>query len=534
MQDGFWQYVVNSSGINSQRPNRVVVLVIIVWCFQPAIIESNDTLLKSVDSNANSLITESSGWVHNFSARRELYVSTLASESGRGAKSDPITLETAIASAQPGDLYWMMRGLYKGAYTLSKNGTEDSPIVFRAMVGHHVIVEGALKVEGAYTWIWGLEITDPEDVAPFSGIDIFAPGVHVINNVIHDHKSDNGIGAWDTGPGQVVYGNILYMNGIGQGHPHNIYTQNNYDKRGYKYFINNLVLDSADVCGNCFNFHAYTEKGHISGFYLLNNVFSNGRFLIGGFNRPADNEVVIENYFYESQVQFGYRRPVQATFTKNTLFRSTLGIEWFWGDGEAHYAQTKPNTFTGNRIVNPPHTHIVFRTSAYITTDDGIKRSEGTPRIQPTDIVDDNVYSKPFRASFEAGGLRKRIRRLSDWRLVTANAGNAFDVHSEIAESLREVEISILQNEYDPERSILVILNWSRQHTVFIDMSEYYHALETDFCFYEIKAINKYPLLCSSGDTAVSIPTGGKEFALLFVSGIQSHKSFLKDERVIN
>ena len=43
-----------------------------------------------------------------------------------------------------------------------------------------------------------------------AGIGMYGAGIHAINNVIHHQFDGSGIGAWNSGPGQVIYGNIVY------------------------------------------------------------------------------------------------------------------------------------------------------------------------------------------------------------------------------------------------------------------------------------------------------------------------------------
>jgi hypothetical protein len=95
-----------------------------------------------------------------------------------------------------------------------------------------------------------LDITDPTERAPQdSGVRILAAGVHVLNNVVHHQTNKNGIGAWNAGAGQVVYGNVIYANGQGPNHPHNIYTQNDFPF-GRKYIMKTFPTGGRD----CFTF----------------------------------------------------------------------------------------------------------------------------------------------------------------------------------------------------------------------------------------------------------------------------------------
>jgi hypothetical protein len=444
-------------------------------------------------------------------------------EGPAGTTNNPYSMTAAVRDAQPGDLYWLAQGSYTGAFIVANSGTTNAPIVFRAKPEDRARIVGLFNVTGSNNWIWGLEITDPNNLstnAASAGIDMLAPGIHAINNIIHDTYDKNGIGAWNTGPGQVVYGNITYRLGIGGvNHPHCIYTQNDFSQYGYKYLVNNMLLDQGDSSscpvGNCFNFHAYTEGGVITGLDVEKNISRNGRFLIGGFNLPADNEVVIENYFYQSGPQFGYRRPTQVECRSNYVARGTIDTQWFWGAGETVFTQTKPNMFTGNEVYAPPDNHINFRTSAYLSTG----RCEGCPAIQPTDVFDHNTYSAPFQAYFFANNNSLGNVNFAAWKSATASAGNAFDVNSVEVPVPTATEYVLLANEYEPGRAHLVIYNWGAASNVLVDLS----AVVTNGAAFKIldpRDAYGTPVVSGTYSGPVSIPMGGLEFAAFLVRSI--------------
>jgi hypothetical protein len=438
-------------------------------------------------------------------------------ESAAGSTDTAISLDSAMALARPGDLIWILEGDYIGPFTFTRDGSRQRPIVYRAFPGDRVRIIGGLTQQGAYNYFWGLEITDPDGLGVGkSAIEADAPGLHVINCTIHHTYDQCGIGAWSRGPDHVYYGNIIHDAGKGNIQttcwPHGVYTQNDIDKDGVKYFVNNVIMNN-DANSSSNNFTAYTQEGVITGFHVEKNVFANRRFLIGGFNRPADQEVVIQNYFYQATCQFGYRRPTQAEFRDNYLARSTLSIEWFWGEGETLFTQVAPNVFTGNVILSPPQHHIKFRTSAYL--EEG--RREGYPAIQATDIFDDNVYSSSFRANFHANDTELNDIGLSRWRTATAEAGNAFDTNSTMLTDSRATKVVLLPNEYESGRAHLVIFNWERLSDVQVDLSP---ALPVGSPFSIRDATSAYgtPIVSGTYNGVVRIPIGKEEFRVLLVT----------------
>jgi hypothetical protein len=450
-------------------------------------------------------------WFRAVTPLRQLYVSPTGTSDGRSASS-PMSLKKAIDTAKAGDLYWLQEGQYKGAFVLQKNsGTEKNPIIFRGTPGRRVMVQGSIQVYTAYTWIWGLEIMDPGGVSETSGVDMLAPGVHVINNVIHDQKGKVGIGSWQTGEDQVIYGNIVYKQIPKQNNPHNLYIQNDFAHMGYKYIINNMFLDSRDATDATYNVHAYTQGSLITGLWFEQNIVRNGIFLIGGFNLPADHEVVKQNYFYKAPVQFGYRRPTQVRFQYNYLGRSELITQYFWGAGETQYKQTAPNIYSNNEILLPPAPHVDFSTSAFL----GPERCDGCARIRPVDIFDQNKYTSPFHARFYADNKNLGVLGMDGWRNATAEAGKRFDGNSTIVGAPRETKVVILKNDYEPARANLVVYNWSNAAKVRIDLGSFLHA-GSRFTIYDAKKVFQTPTLAGTYGGPIELPMG-KEFGAFVI-----------------
>jgi hypothetical protein len=424
-----------------------------------------------------------------------------------------MSLEAALNVARPGDLFEMLEGIYQGEFVFSANGSAEAPIVFRARPGHRVVIQGAIEIRGAHTWLWGLEITDPEGRSSLdSGIALTAPGAHVINNIVHHQAWKNGIGAWNTGAGQVIYGNLVYENGQGPAHPHNIYAQNDVAANGMKYIVDNVFLDSREVCGDCFNFHAYTERGFVEGLYLEGNVVANGRFLIGGFNEPAEREVVVSNYFYNSSVELGYRRPTQVEFRDNYLVRTPLDTQWFWGAGETEFAQSAPNVYTGNEIYLPADAHVRFRTSAYLSGE----RCEGCPAIRPEDTFDRNVYSAPFSAAFFANNNDLGTVDFEEWKRASRNAGNAFDLNSRVVETPTETKTILVPNSYDRARAHLIVYNWGASPNAMVDLAAVVEN-GSGFAVYRAKDVFGLPVASGTYAGPISVPLGGSEFSVFVV-----------------
>ncbi len=458
-----------------------------------------------------NIASAGSPWLDSFTPKRQLFVSSTGTGSGNN-ESDPMSLNSAISSAQPGDLYWLLDGTYTGLIQLTRNGSSDNPIVFRAKPGDHVIVNGGFQVDADFNWIWGMEIIDPGGVADISGIEMYGDGVHAINNIVHDQLGNPGIGTWNTGKGHVLYGNIVYSQISTGNNPHNIYAQNDYKKNKYKYIVGNMLLDSTDATHNTYNFHAYTQNNFISGFYLKFNILRNGEFLIGGFNQPADREIVVANYFYNALAQFGYGVPSQIKMKKNYMGRTPLWVKWFWGQGEVKYPQSKPNLISKNEILYPGGNHIEFRTSAF--TQGGL--CSGCVAIKSGDTFNHNKYSSPFHANFYADGVDMGVVDFSEWKSSTSNAGNGFDKNSSELKEVAPTKSFVVPNDYEKGRGHLAVYNWNQLGSVTANLSAVVSNGQ-NFKVLDPRNVFGTPIVSGVYNGPVDIPMNGQEFGAFLI-----------------
>lgn len=398
---------------------------------------------------------------------RTIHVSPNGSINGTGTPEDPMRLFTALQRAEPGDLVLLHSGDYPGGWFINRAGTSENPIIYRAAPGERARIIGVMRVLAPHNWIWGLEITDPDNIAPYhDGVGVYTGNVRLINNIIHHHCDDNGVGAWNTGEGQVYYGNIIYMNGcnptpVPDGsrlrHPHNIYTQNDFDTNGLKYFIGNIVMDEG--CDNgCNSVVAYTQDGEISGYVVGDNIFANGVVLHGGY-APADNVTYRNNAFYNAQMRFGYRDPVQFEFTGNYLGNSTFTTEWFWA---ADRLKTEPNVVTDNTFA---FVELSFQTAMVH------RRSDlGNHPIDTQDVWDRNTYIGTFSGRLAANRDAEGFGSVSEWQQLTANAGNAFDRRSTVQTEATTPYVILYPNEYEPDTVYIAVYNWSNASSVTVNL----------------------------------------------------------------
>jgi MYXO-CTERM domain-containing protein len=467
---------------------------------------ATDTSNNSAQATATFTVDNRPAWYSVFTPKRQVYVSPNGNGNGSSASS-PTSLSSAVSNAQPGDLVWLAAGTYSSTPPeITRAGTSDAPIVFRAQPGARAIVPGQWLVRAEWNWIWGLELY---------GLNMQAAHTRAINNTV---RVGTGLTLWNNGPGMIAYGNIIFEDKSTNETMHNIYTQNEYDNYGYKYFVRNVSLESSkNGCSSgsqdCYSFHAYATADTVSGYYLLENVIAHNRFLIGGYGLPTDHVVLRNNYLYQSDMQLGYARPLQAEVRNNYCARSGLMFEWLWGAGEVRHIQKAPTLFYDNTFLTSG-TVVTLRTSAYTVND----RSEGTEPFNATDHFDHNAYSTPFRAELEAAGKSSVSTSLDAWRNATAAAGRRFDENSVLTSYPTVAEVAVLPNEYEPERATVVVFNWAKAASVAVDLSEVFTT--GPYTVLPVRGLFGTPIASGTlGSSPVSIPTAGAEFAVFVVRG---------------
>lgn len=493
---------------------------------------------QKTSSGVTVTVDNTNKWFTNFTPQHEFYVSPNGTGNGSSVSS-PMSLNNAVANANPGDLYWLKEGTYvNGTLTLNRAGTADHPIVWRAMPGQHVLINGNVAVAAAFNWVWGMEVTDINKLGDTDGISLRGDGDHAINNVVHDLLGGGGaVGSSNGSTGEVFYGNILYggTDTPFEQRSHLVYPQNTFADYGYKYFVDNMFFDPpkqacnlvTDANGNvtdaqdCFIFHAYATAGVVQGMNVQKNIFANGRMLIGGFGLPADHEIVKGNYFYNAGPQFGYRRPTQAECRNNYIGKGSISASWWWGEGEVQYQPQAPNFFSGNEIYNQNNSLMDVGTSAYTVNG----REEGAPAIPKSDSMDNNKYSSPFSASLSANGQNTNANNISDWQIATAAAGNQFDTHSQAVSYPPADKAFVIPNEYEPGRGNIALYNWSKSGSVNAGLSSVLKNGDNYFIYDAKDAFGTPRAHGVYNGGSVSIPTGGAEFLPLIITSTAAQYS---------
>jgi hypothetical protein len=236
---------------------------------------------------------------------------------GTGSVSAPFGLQTGLeAGLKPGDTLWLRSGSYTGIFYSTLAGNASLPITVRSHTNEWArVVGGIAQNSGGYVIYRDFEVAGgqtnhtssqpgswPSDLKTLDALNIRAPGVGLVNLIIHDTLG-NGACLWTEGPDSFLYGCVIYNNGFqgsDRGHGHGVYSQNN---TGRKQIEENIVFNSYD--------HGIQIYGSSAAFlrhYLVdgNIAFNNGslsragnarEFVIYGGDPPQDIKIV-NNIFY--------------------------------------------------------------------------------------------------------------------------------------------------------------------------------------------------------------------------------------------
>lgn len=408
------------------------------------------------------------------------YVSVNGTPQGNGSRKNPWDLQTALnqpPQIKPGDTIYIDPGIYRGTFISNLTGTVDKPIIFKNNSGGRVIIDGnrakeknqnvtAFRIKGAYTWYYGFEVTNSDPVRTIflpgsnpserrgTGVEVFGPGVKIINFIIHD--TGQGIGAWKTAIDAEFYGNIIFNNGWNapdRMHGHGIYSQNS---TGMMSYIDNIIFNNFG-----YGWHIYgSEKAELKNYYLEGNIMFNDDWLIGG-KSPLRNIELNTNFSYKNRPQLGYNAALNdSLLLTNNYFPSGIAIYWW-----------KNVTAKGNQFFN------VTSASSPIYL-----RFSGSPDLSTYHFAD-NEYprynslssSKSLSFSWTNTAAGKSVPgrsgkfSLKDWQAK----GQDKEIHQKLPRSQEQSklpnvgnEVFFRQNKYDGNRAMIIVYNWDHLNKI--------------------------------------------------------------------
>jgi uncharacterized repeat protein (TIGR01451 family) len=433
----------------------------------------------------------------------EYYVSPTGSPSNLGTKSSPwdltSTLKKASHTIQPGAVIWLLGGTYgTGRNTTFESdlaGTETLPITIRQYPGERAIVNGYIGLNGAWTTLWGFEVTNTSLDRKVNasdrpaGIGLFARGNRAINMVVHD-AGHPGIGFWNpVGDGGETYGSLLWGNGVydlsdprfpdGWTRGSAIYAQNTEGNR--------IVADMISFWHFTTGMKAYTANQFADGFQFEGNTtFNNAseELFIASENNGAKRARLANNYIYGGEPGLGYSTwPSDDVIVENNYFPALAIQQW------------RNVIFRNNTIFGP---------AAAVTNKTLIKNSLAGDYTRWNNNRYFSTSTQPFQSSNTALSF-------ANWKTTTQADAQSTLAASEPAGTWTFVR----PNQYEEGRGHVTVYNWDDLNSTTVDLSKVLNAGDN----YEILDAQNYlgsPIATGTyGGGNVTIPLNNTAFSQL-------------------
>jgi hypothetical protein len=385
---------------------------------------------------------------------RDFFVSPTGSSSGDGSFTKPWDLATALAgpaAVTPGSTIWLRGGTYTNpvdprGFLSTLMGTADAPIVVRQYPGERATVTNTLLVKGAYTWLWGFEVTHPApQQGTLHGVDARGPGTKLINLVVHD-ATDDGIFIGPEAAGAEVNGSIVYNNGRTDNLTHGIYCKS---QTPTLLLRDNIVFDNWASGFHCFaNDGPYIQHIDLEGNVAFNNYVwgvPDIDIQVGGAF-PASGITVNENYTYRTNDANTLTADIgQYTVTNQDLVCTNN----YFAGGWWRMGAWATATVTGNTLYN-------FATGGMVWTL-GMATNQ---RWSDNTFFGDSTLVAWRNDSTSA-------TTFAGWLTQTGFA----DPGTYAGSAPTANKIVVRPNRYDPGRANIIVYNWAQQSTVSVDGS---------------------------------------------------------------
>lgn len=387
------------------------------------------------------------------------YVSADATGNGDGSFDNPWQLQQALNSPatlnNPIDTVWvwLKEGIYTNKYDAQSsfscytNGNKNAPIIFRNYKNQRVTIDSkqsyslvATFGHCSYTWFWGIEVynsdtsdRDHPSQDRLGNVLCSAPNMKFINMIVHDMGS--GIDTWKTASNTETYGCLVYnignnlKNGTNwEGHGHGMYLQN--DTIGTKNIHNNIVFNTF---GYGIKIWQTTTTDAIGNFDVQNNIVFNGGAAsenLGGVGSDSRTH----NFF------------VVSNGTNNPIINSVFKHNY---------------TYAGINTPRPPVNAFGLNYGVKnMTLDSNFLTCQTRLGFNNTPVFTGSVKGNKFIAGIPS------VYGYYLWGFTNTD----FIENQYIANvPTTGLDYFFMPNKYDPNRTHLVIYNWSGDSTVNID-----------------------------------------------------------------
>lgn len=284
-----------------------------------------------------------------------------------------------------------------------------------------------------------------------AAIEISGKRARVINCEIHNTAASI-LGSASANDSE-IYGNLIYEGGwrstadrqftapiIGK-HGHTLYLQNS--SGVYKVHRNLLCNQTGDLL----HLYATNAVGVLYGFDVDSNIFCIGDELVfGGFASAVQNARFTNNIVWNDSVYLGFEGVNEdIVITGNTFILPSQHVRiqrWSLS------LEVQNNTFI------TPHRFIQYR-----------------PEAGATVIWDNNTYYALPGSQVQSFMIKDSEGTISYLTFAEWQAATGFDTNSTYIEGTPPDTVTLIDNQYDNDRALIAIQNWSAVDSVSVDLS---------------------------------------------------------------
>ncbi len=410
--------------------------------------------------NKSTKITQMSDQVFFHTEPAIIYVSPDGDSNGL-TRDSPVKLDHALLSSNiiSGDTLVLLDGIYKGVFQIDIKGNPGRPLTIRPLNDYKALIDGGLTVgdlkgqKGSHVVVRNLHITNTDtwrgtwetvqgSISRVPSINIQAPHVSVINNLIHD--GGIGVCGYSAARECLVYGNVIWNSGWAddvQGGAQNIYMHS--DKKTIRHNVfAGAFKRTVQLHGN---------RGALTESTVSENVaICKQSFLIGSYNVPNYDIVIDGNHILGwAEIGYVFDPNDNVTVSRNIIYsRSYSGIRL------QHW---KTIRLYSNKIIKPSKLSV----DIFMPSDDY--------KMVKNFSIDSNMYYQApdgYKKPFE---IRKhRTYSFPEWQEL------GYDVNGSLAYNFPETnEVYVYPNEFpcDKRMGIVVIWNWAELDNVAVNLN---------------------------------------------------------------
>lgn len=450
----------------------IVVFLVITACnnlLRPVKASNNSDIISLQESQLDSNLIDEKSFLIMLQQERVFFHSEprtifihFSGDGDGSSVNNAVKLEDALLSANiiPGDTLVLIDGIYKGTFQVNLRGTPDLPVTIKALNDWQAVIDGGLIIgdlngeKGSHVVIRNLEITcsDPwrgtwetpqGSISRPPGVNVQAPFVSVINNLIHD--GGIGVCGYSLARECIVYGNVIWNSGWADnvlGGAQNIYMHSARKTIRHNVF-SGAFKRTVQLHGN---------RGALTESTVSENVaICKESFLVGSYNVP-NHDIVIDGNHILGWAEIGY---VYDPNENVTVCRNIIYTNDYSGIRLQHWRNVHMNS---NKIIKPSHLSV----DVFIPSDDA--------QFLKSYTIDSNQYFQSPEGYKQPFEIRKhKTVSFPEWQKMGYDVNGTFTYHLP-----ENNEVYLYPNEFpgDKRMGMVVIWNWEGLDQVAVNLEE--------------------------------------------------------------